>query len=224
MSPLHSKVMPMFFVVDTSKLMIESTMEMFARSMDDTIESLCSLCGASSNDFEVRLAVLFYGRGCRWFCSNGLVSEMDFKWMDCYAEGASELDAALAELNSKLSPTAYLDVVSQGGYFPVVIFVIGSDPSKDYKQALSQLRHNVWYQHAAKIALRMGDDVSLDVAADIVGSADAVATPNNLALFARLISFKEIPEELLICDSSTTSTGTVFVSESDSVSPESGAY
>ena len=140
-----------------------------------------------SPDAEIKIGALKFSSGAQWVTKSGLVSLEDFYWNDVQAGGVTDLGAALKELESKLSRSAFL--VSETGFcLPVIIFMSDGGPNDDWQKALKNANaSNKWFQRARKIAIAIGDDADKDVLKELVGNIEAVVQANDLETLKSLI-------------------------------------
>ena len=166
------KVLPIFYVFDTSGSMCGDRIAAVNEAMHETMKVLKDI-SANSTDTEIKVAVLQFGSRADWV-TNGLVSAEDFIWNDISAGGITALGAALDELHKKLSRREFF-VGETGFRCPVVIFMSDGMPCDDYERALANIReNNKWFLHATKIGIAVGDDEVKTVLGEITGLEESV--------------------------------------------------
>lgn len=183
---LLKKVLPIFYVIDTSGSMSGDRIATVNEAMHECEEILREK--ASENpDAEIKIGALKFSSGAQWVTKSGLVSLEDFYWNDVQAGGVTDLGAAIKELESKLSRSAFL--ISETGFcLPVIIFMSDGGPNDDWQKALKNaMQNNRWFKGARKIAIAIGDDADKDVLKELVGNIEAVVTANDLDTLKSLI-------------------------------------
>ena len=198
-----ARVLPIFYVLDTSGSMKGAPIATLNRAMEETIEALKKLA-KSQADAILKVAVLEFNSGCKWMQPAGPEEMEDFIWEDLSAGGLTDVGATLKELNSKLHQSAFLGSMT-GAYIPVIIFMSDGCATDDYKKALTEIRENKWFRRATKIGFALGDDPDVGMIADVVGNIEAVVKTEDLELFAKMIKFASVTSSML-CSTSVTTT------------------
>ena len=180
------KVLPIIYAIDTSGSMSGDRLATVNEAMHECEDILREKAGESP-DAEIKIGALKFSSGAQWVTKSGLVSLEDFYWNDVQAGGVTDLGAALKELESKLSRSAFL--VSETGFcLPVIIFMSDGGPNDDWQKALKNANaSNKWFQRARKIAIAIGDDADKDVLKELVGNIEAVVQANDLETLKSLI-------------------------------------
>ena len=180
------KVLPIIYAIDTSGSMSADRIATVNEAMHECEDILREKAGESP-DAEIKIGALKFSSGAQWVTKSGLVSLEDFYWNDVQAGGVTDLGAALKELESKLSRSAFL--VSETGFcLPVIIFMSDGGPNDDWQKALKNANaSNKWFQRARKIAIAIGDDADKDVLKELVGNIEAVVQANDLETLKSLI-------------------------------------
>ncbi len=180
------KVLPIIYAIDTSGSMSGDRIATVNEAMHECEEILREKAGESP-DAEIKIGALKFSSGAQWVTKSGLVSLEDFYWNDVQASGVTDLGAALKELETKLSRSAFL--VSETGFcLPVIIFMSDGGPNDDWQKALKNANaNNKWFQRARKIAIAIGDDADKDVLKELVGNVEAVVQANDLETLKSLI-------------------------------------
>ena len=183
---LVKKVLPIIYAIDTSGSMSGDRIAAVNEAMHECEEILKEKAGESP-DAEIKIGALKFSSGAQWVTKSGLVSLEDFYWNDVQAGGVTDLGAAIKELESKLSRSAFL--VSDTGFcLPVIIFMSDGGPNDDWQKALKNANaNNRWFQRARKIAIAIGDDADKDVLKELVGNIEAVVHANDLDTLKSLI-------------------------------------
>lgn len=183
---LAKKVLPIIYAIDTSGSMSGEKIATVNEAMHECEEILREKA-SESPDAEIKIGAIKFSSGAQWVLKSGLVSLEDFYWNDVQASGVTDLGAAIKELESKLSRSAYL--VSETGFcLPVIIFMSDGGPTDDWQKALKNANaNNKWFQRARKIAIAIGDDADKNVLQELVGTSEAVVQANDLATLKSLI-------------------------------------
>lgn len=179
------KVLPIFYVFDTSGSMCGDRIAAVNEAMYETTKVLKDI-SVNNTDTEIKIAVLQFGSRADWV-TNGLVSAEDFIWNDISAGGITALGAALDELHKKLSRREFF-VGETGFRCPVVIFMSDGMPCDDYERALANIReNNKWFLHATKIGIAVGDDEVKTVLSEITGLEESVFLADDVETLKKLI-------------------------------------
>jgi len=180
------KVLPIIYAIDTSGSMSGDRIATVNEAMHECEEILREKAGESP-DAEIKIGAIKFSSGAQWVTKSGLVSLEDFYWNDVQAGGVTDLGAAIKELESKLSRSAFL--VSDTGFcLPVIIFMSDGGPNDDWQKALKNANaNNKWFARSRKIAIAIGDDADKDVLEELVGNVEAVVQANDLETLKSLI-------------------------------------
>ena len=176
------RVMTLFLLVDTSGSM---TVNGNIGRVNSAIEEMVPLLQEVSDenaDAEIKVAVLAFSSGCRWVTRNasgqaGAESLETFFWNDLEASGLTDMGAAFAELESKLSRNAFL-ASSTGAYAPVIILLSDGQPTDSWQAGLDKLKRNNWYRCATKIAISV-DNGDTSVLTAFTGTSESVLQVNS---------------------------------------------
>lgn len=178
------KVLPMFFLIDTSGSMAGEKIGSLNTAMEEVLLELKEM---KSIDAEIKIAVLEFSTGCKWQTS-GLVSvEAYGAWETLKAGGITDMGAALMELDKKLSRNGGYMHSPSGSFAPVIFIMSDGEPVDDFKKGLAQLKQNNWYKAAMKIALAIGEDANEELLADFTGNRETVATVNTKEELVKMI-------------------------------------
>ncbi|MCM1222238.1 MAG: VWA domain-containing protein [Lachnospiraceae bacterium] len=189
------RVLPIFYVLDTSGSMMGTPIATLNRAMNNTVNQVRRLADSNA-DALIKIAVLEVKSGCRWLQPNGPEELDDFYWQPLEADGLTDMGAALTELDSKLSQKAFLGSMT-GAYLPVIIFMTDGYATDDYKTPLEKIRQNRWFSRGVKIGFAVGEDADVGMISEIAGSSEAVIQTTDLDLFARLLRNVSVTSSLV---------------------------
>lgn len=181
------KVLPVFYVLDTSGSMEGERIAALNKAMGETTWAL-SQQAEKNADALVKIAVLEFNSGCQWVQPEGPEDMEDFIWSDLSAGGMTDIGRALKELDDKLSPDKFLQS-DTGMCLPVIIFMTDGFATDNYKKALEQIRKNKWFVHGTKVGFAIGDNPDIAMIADVVGDSAAVIYTEDMEKFASQLKF-----------------------------------
>ena len=190
-----------FYVLDTSGSMQNKPIGVLNRAMDETVEALKQVA-ARNSDANVKIAVLEFNSTCRWINPDGPEYLQDFFWQDLVAAGKTEVGAALRELDSKLSRSAFLNSMTSA-FLPVIIFMTDGFATDDYETELARIMRNQWFAKATRVGFAIGRNPDTEMIAKLVGSSEAVIRTDDLGVFARLLKFVSVSASTLAGNSHT---------------------
>lgn len=203
------KDLHIFFILDTSGSMEGAKIATLNRAMGETVNALKKLA-KKNGDAKLKIAVMEFNTGCKWVTSNGpedLEDEDNFVWDDLKEGGLTDVGAALTELDSKLSRTAFLGSMV-GALMPVIIFMSDGHNTDNYEAALENIRRNKWFAYGTKIGFALGDDADVKMIASVVGDSEAVIQTSDMNTFEKLMKFAAVTSSMLNSESHTTRVGT----------------
>lgn len=131
------KTMVLFFLVDTSGSMSGEKIGSLNDAIRETVPDLNDL-SINNADAAIKIAALSFDSSVKWLYSEPIDSE-NFQWNDLYANGTTNLGAALSELNSKLSKSTFLSEAA-GSYAPVIILLSDGGPTDNFKGELQNIK------------------------------------------------------------------------------------
>ena len=194
------KVLPIIYAIDTSGSMDGDRNAHVNQAMREC-ENVLKEKMLEKPDAEIKLGVIKFASGAQWVTKSGLISLEDFYWNDVTAGGVTDLGAAINEIESKLSRTAFL-VSETGFYLPVIIFMSDGGPNDDWQKALKNANdNNIWFKNARKIAIAIGDGADRDVLKELVGNIEAVIKSNDLETLKQLIVAVSVSAGMLAAQS-----------------------
>lgn len=173
------KSLVMFFMIDTSGSMKGTKMGELNTAMEELIPEIRRIGAA---DTEVKIAVLTFSSDVNWITQQPVPVE-EFEWSRLRADGETNMGAAFAELNNKLSRSAFMNAPSLS-YAPVIFLMTDGYPSDDYRQQIDALKNNSWFRYGLKAALAIGNDPNDEMLELFTGDKDTImhtSTGNELA-------------------------------------------
>ena len=190
-------VLNLFYILDTSGSMrLDNKIATLNRAMRDTLEAVRQE-SQDNNHAQVRVAVLEFNSTCRWLNPSGPEDlERGFFYEELSAQGGTSIGAALKELDSKLSRTAFIDA-RRSNLMPVIIFMTDGMPTDQWEAGLDKINRNKWFMNAARIGFALGGDADQQVIARIVGGPEHVIRTQDLDDFAALLRWVSISSTML---------------------------
>ena len=176
---MPKRVLPMFFVLDTSDSMsVDGRIGALNDAMEDVLIRLAQT-EEEDGDVEIKVAVLQVRTDCRWITPE--LTPLRFKfWDNLEASGSADWADAIAELNHKLRKTEMLKS-AENCLRPVIIFVTAGLPASEWKWDLDRLWENPWYQRARKIAVGIGTTWDERFLEELVRSREYILSAQNVA-------------------------------------------
>lgn len=180
------KVLPMFFLIDTSGSMAGEKIGSLNSAMEELLLELRSMSDGSV-DAEIKIAVLEFSSGCKWN-TPGLVSvEAYGDWQTLTASGVTDMGAAFFELDGKLSRKDGYMVSPSGMYAPIIYLMSDGYPIGDYERGLVQLKKNNWFKASLKIALAIGQDADEKILEKFTGDRELIVHANTKEQLSKMI-------------------------------------
>ena len=184
---LARRILPVFYVLDTSGSMQGDAIERLNSAMEETSLVLRELA-AHNGDAQVKIAVLSFNSEVKWMQPRGPEDLEDFVWQPLEAGGMTYMGAAVRELNSKLNDRAFLRSAT-GSLAPVIVFMSDGYPNDDYMAALDEAQENPMFRNATRIGFAIGRSCDVQMLEKITGDPDAVVRTSDLQELAELIRF-----------------------------------
>ncbi|MDR2366287.1 MAG: VWA domain-containing protein [Zoogloeaceae bacterium] len=197
------RTMTLFFLIDASGSMDGSKIGAVNAAIEEVIPMLRELSEENA-DAQIKIAALAFSDGARWLTPSGPVEPAQFHWNPVYANGLTDLGAACAELNAKLSTKAFMKEAS-GSYAPAIFLLSDGAPTDDWELALGALRQNNWFRAGVKAACAIGEDADFDVLAEFTGAHEAVLMTHNAAALKKMIKFVSVRASQVASKSSNAS-------------------
>ncbi|MDR2638716.1 MAG: VWA domain-containing protein [Helicobacteraceae bacterium] len=184
------RTMTLFFLIDSSGSMDGSKIGAVNSAIEEVIPMLRELSEENA-DALIKIAALQFSDGARWLTPSGPVEPSQFHWQSVYANGLTDLGAACAELNAKLSTKAFMAEAS-GSYAPAIFLLSDGAPTDDWERHLNALKNNNWFKAGVKAALAIGEGADFDVLAEFTGSHESVLMTHNAAALKKMIKFVSV--------------------------------
>lgn len=180
------KVLPMFFLIDTSGSMAGEKIGSLNSAMEEVLLELADM-STGSIDAEIKMAVLEFSSGCTWQ-TPGLISVEKYgAWQTLKAGGVTDMGAACLELDQKLSRKGGYMVTPSGSFAPIVFLMSDGIPVDDFEKGLEKLKQNNWFKASLKIALAIGDDADENLLAKFTGNRELVVTVHDKEQLTKMI-------------------------------------
>ena len=177
------RVTPVIFAVDASDSMTGERIQAVNRAIKEVVDKLAK--ANNSSESLIAYSVLRFASGAQWL-TDGFVVPYENDVPSIVAQGLTDLGCALVEINEKLSKEGFLDAEKRYG-LPLICFVTDGMPTDDYIAPLNELKGNMWYKHATKIAVVIGDDGDCDVMNDVCGNIEAVVQLQSAASLEQIL-------------------------------------
>ena len=197
---LPRRVMPLFFVVDTSGSMDGNKIASLNTAVREVLPDLDEI-SKNNSDALIKVAALEFSSDARWMY-DGLQEASAFQWQDMKASGMTSFGASCTELNKKLSQSKGWMAEPTGMRAPAIILLSDGGPTDAWEHPLETLKQNKWFKTACKIAIAIGDDADKDVLAEFTGSREAVITVHNTDQLKKLIKTVSVTASMVSSDTS----------------------
>ena len=184
-----SRVMVLFFIVDTSGSMAGTKISSLNIAVNEVIPIISDL-SANNSDAQIKIAAMEFASGIEWMYPQPIEAE-NFQWRDLEAGGLTSLGEACTELCNKLSKNAFMTSAS-GSYAPAIILLSDGEPTDDYKYGLEKLKENRWFKASIKVAIAIGEDPNRNILAEFTGNDEAVLTVHNKEQLKKIIHFVSV--------------------------------
>ncbi len=129
-----SRVMTLFFVVDTSGSMEGRKIGAVNTAIESVIPEIRRISDENA-DAEIKVAALAFSTGARWLTPQPQ-DAADFTWSYLSAGGVTDLGRACEALNEKLSRSAGYMNAASGSYAPVILLMSDGEPPTNTRRGL----------------------------------------------------------------------------------------
>jgi uncharacterized protein YegL len=196
------RTMTLFFLIDSSGSMDGQKIGTVNAAIEEVIPTLRELSEENA-DALIKIAALQFADGAKWLTPSGPIEPEHFRWQTIYASGLTDLGAACAELNAKLSTKAFMAEAS-GSFAPAIFLLSDGAPTDDWERGLNALKQNNWFKAGIKAAVAIGEDADFDVLAEFTGSHESVLMVHNAAALKKMIKFVSVRASQVASKSSNT--------------------
>lgn len=179
------RILPVFYVLDTSGSMEGESIECLNAAMEETILVLKDLA-YHNGDALVKVAVLSFSSDVHWMQPEGPEDLEDFVWEPLKAGGFTYMGAAVRELSKRLTPEEYLKSYT-GSLMPVIIFMTDGYANDDYKSEFKLAMQNGHFRNATRVGFAIGKSPDVEMLSLLTGSPDNVIQTDDLDQFSTLI-------------------------------------
>ena len=192
------KVCPVIFLIDTSGSMMGAPIGALNSAIENLMSELIAKNDSNPN-VEIKVAIMTFNNDAKWVVGGDeLLTPEDVQnsWNDLEAGGVTSMGAALSALNKKLSDeSGFLNPASKF-MSPLLILFMDGEPTDDYKSALTELRRNIWYKIAMRVAVGYGE-ANDDVMREFVGKEGIILhTDATLKLTEIIKHISYSPEDI----------------------------
>ena len=181
----NNRVLPIIFMIDTSESMTGERIAKLNEVMHDALNILTEKA-EEYVESEIKISVLKYSNGCEWV-TKGLVGVGDFQWKDLNIGRMTDLGAAIRELDSMLTRSAFFDGVSRY-YAPIIINITDSIPTDNWEKEFKLIKKNKWFNISKKICITIGNNTNTDVLEKFCGTKEAVIRAEDISVLRTLIA------------------------------------
>lgn len=184
------KVCPVIFLLDTSGSMVGAPIGALNSAIENFMSELIAKNDSNPN-VEIRVAIMTFSNEAKWVVGGEELlkpEDVQNSWNDLEAGGITSMGAALSALNEKLSDeSGFLNPASKF-ISPLLILFMDGEPTDDYKSALAELRKNIWYKIASRVAVGYGA-ANDDVLREFVGKEGIILHTLNPEEIIKHISY-----------------------------------
>ncbi len=195
------RVMPLFFLVDTSGSMEGAKIASLNTAVREALNDV-GVISHNNSDAQIKVAVLEFSSGVDWMYPQPMDSE-SFVWQDLEAGGLTSFGEALRELNQKLSKSNGFMSEPTGTRAPAIILLSDGEPTDEYKHALEAIKGNPWFKVAVKVAIAIGDDADRSILAEFTGNIEAVITVHNVDQLKKIIHTVSVTASMVASQSAS---------------------
>ncbi len=184
------KVCPVIFLLDTSGSMVGAPIGALNSAIENFMSELIAKNDSNPN-VEIRVAIMTFSNEAKWVVGGEELlkpEDVQNSWNDLEAGGITSMGTALSALNEKLSDeSGFLNPASKF-ISPLLILFMDGEPTDDYKSALAELRKNIWYKIASRVAVGYGA-ANDDVLREFVGKEGIILHTLNPEEIIKHISY-----------------------------------
>jgi uncharacterized protein YegL len=197
------KILPVFFLVDTSGGMHGTKMGAVNSAIEQTLEKLREM-NADNADAEIEVAFLVFSNGAKWLTPNGPMKVDNYYWIDLEADGLSMMGEAFRELNEKLNSSNGFMQRASGSFAPIIFLLSDGEATDDWKYHLETLyRNSGFFRQGIKVALAVGNDVDESMLSEFTGNKENVIRvpdgKNSGEILAKMVQYIGLHGEAASC-------------------------
>lgn len=181
------KICPVIFLIDNSGSMMGAPIGALNSAIENLMPELIAK-NDSNPSVEIKVAIMTFSDDAKWVVGGDeLLKPEDVlnSWNDLNAGGVTSMGAALNALNEKLSDKGFLNPASKF-MTPLLILFMDGEPTDDYKSALAELRKNICYKIAMRVAIGYGA-ANDDVLREFVGKEGIILHSNDTLNLTEII-------------------------------------
>lgn len=155
------RVMNVFMIVDTSGSMAGARIGSVNQAIRETLPELENVQKMQPG-VEIRLALMSFNSKAQWITT--LPEPVDkFTFANFTTGGGTNAAHAFELLLEKLSRKSFMNAA--GGHFaPLILFLSDGESMSGWESKLANLRENLWYACATKVAIAAGEEATTDEA------------------------------------------------------------
>jgi uncharacterized protein YegL len=151
-----NRQLPIFFLIDKSKSMEGSKIGTVNNTMREILEELKNEGVEGEEEADIKLSILAFSTGFQWLTPVPQ-SPSDVQWVNLVADGLTDLEDALKELDQKMSRKEFIKSVTST-FAPIIIILTDGDPDPGWENGLRKCRENKWFLNARILALPIGTE------------------------------------------------------------------
>ena len=186
-----------FLVFENSVNISKETLTTLNRAMMDFFRAFSVV--ENSTDMQVKIIAMEFDDKCRFIAKCGPVYVNEFSPLDIKPSNkVPDFGNMLCVLNYVIKDYCNESFTKRSFYAPIFIFVTVGPKDEEYLSALDSLNANKVYKYGTKIAFAVENEDNIERIADIVGTAEAVISKDNLMPASRHLRFRWIEVEPLL--------------------------
>ena len=186
-SQTAKKVLPVFFLLDSSESMEGNPITTLNCSVEDLLPDLANF---ENSSVDIRISILTFNSETRWIVGENELptpNEAQNAWQDLQASGMTAMGAAFQELNNKLSVSTLSKQFKAPLVAPLVLLFSDGEPTDDYRAGLCLLRDNKLFDYSIRVAIGYGDDCNYGILRKFTRNRETVFRADTLPKLKSLI-------------------------------------
>lgn len=186
-----------FFIIENSNNVLGEILNAINHNLKELSKAMSEM--KTTTDMQVKAIILEFNDKSRIITEEGPVHISDISSIEFrHSDMEPDFEKMLFTLNGVIKDYCNRNFTKQSFYAPAFIFITAGSKDTKYINALDSLKRNRLYNYGTRIALQVGEKNNIERIADIVGSAEAVLSMENLDLFIRLFRFRWVEVEPLL--------------------------